>query len=205
MASTTSGIQSSLQRNDATQPTTGSEADQRSAQTHFTTQQGHKHLAVSYPHHPVLDLEPLIGDLSEREARIDALLFGLVREDHYRSGDHVEELCKLFAATRKRLDIERHVAEQKRVAFDEAERDVLKYEAFVDDLEATAAGNARALLHLVRNLKDSPELARLLNDIFLPLKQRCIDEHVAASKSRDIFDKLDNSVNHNGSNAAQPT
>jgi hypothetical protein len=74
---------------------------------------------VNYPHHPVLELEPLVGDLSDRDARIAALLFGLVREDHDRSGDHVAGLCRLFEATRECLDTDRIVAEQKTIQFDE--------------------------------------------------------------------------------------
>jgi hypothetical protein len=206
MTPTTSGNQSSIQLSGATQPTLGPKVDQRNTQPHFTDQHDRQNLPVSYSHHPILDLEVLIGDLSERGARIASLLFALVREDHDRSGNYVEGLSRLFAPTRNRLDTERAVAEQKMVAFDEAERDVVKYEAFVGDLDDTAAGNPRALVHLVQgNLKDNLEISRPLNDVFSPLEQRYINEHAATSTFRGVLERLDNSVNHNGHDAAQPT
>ena len=181
------------------------EVDRRIAQPHFIGQQDQQHIQVSYSRHPILDLEALVGDLSDRDARIASFLFGLVREDHVRSSDHVEELSRLFAPARERLDRARAVLEQKRVAFDEAENDVLKYEAFVGELGEVDLGNSRALLHLFRsNLKDKLEFARQLIVLFAPLKERNIDEHTTASAHRHVFEKLDKAVNHNVTDAPQP-
>ena len=204
-APTMSGNQSSPQQSVSTQPTVDPEVDQRIAQPHSIDQQDQQHIRVSYSRHPILGLEGLVGDLSDRDARIASFLFGLVREDHVRSSDHVEELSGLFAPARERLDGVRAVLEQKRVAFDEAENDVLRYEAFVGELDEVDLGNAQALLHLFRsNLKDKLEFARQLVVLFAPLKQRNMDEHTAASTHRNVFEKLDKAVNHNVTDAPQP-
>jgi hypothetical protein len=203
---TASGIQPSLQQSVDTQPTVDPEVDQRFAQPHSTSQQGPQHLTVNYPHHPVLELEPLVGDLSDRDARIATFLFGLVREDHDRSADHVAGLCRLFETTRKRLDTDRIVAEQKTIQFDGAEMEVLKYEAFIGDLEEAEAKDARSLLDLVGGtLKDKPELTALLHGLFSPMKQCNMDALVMTSTFQGVFEKLDSAVNYNGNDDTQPT
>jgi hypothetical protein len=133
-------------------------------------------------------------------------LFGLVREDHDRSGDHVAGLCRLFEATRERLDTDRIVAEQKTIQFDGAEMDVLKYEAFIGDLEEDEAKDARSLLDLVGGtLKDKPELTALLHGLLSPMKQCNMDALVMTSTFQGVFEKLDSAVNYNGNDDTQPT
>jgi hypothetical protein len=201
----TTETQSIPQRKDGTHPTMNPEIDQSVAGPHFS-QHDHQELRKSYGNHPVLDLEEFASDLGDRNARIALLLIGLVREDHDRSDDHVKELSKLFAPMRKRLDAARAVLEQKEVAFDEAESDVLKYEAFVGDLGDATADNARVLLHLARsNLKDKLEFSGLLNDLFSPLKQRNINEHATTCKFEGVFEGIESSTNHNGTDTAQST
>jgi hypothetical protein len=84
--------------------------------------------------------------------------------------------------------------------------DVLKYEAFIGDLEEAEAKDARSLLDLVGGtLKDKPELTALLHGLLSPMKQCNMDALVMTSTFQGVFEKLDSAVNYNGNDDTQPT
>jgi hypothetical protein len=122
-------------------------------------------------------------------------LFVLIREKHGRTGDHVEGVVRLFAPTRKRLKGVMAILEKMKVTFDEAERDASKYEAFVQDLDEGKAKDARTFLDVSKgSFKDRADFAEILDEIFLPLKQRKTNEHATTCALLSGFEKIDRAV-----------
>ena len=186
---TNSGNQSSLEQSGDTQPTVSRETNEDTSQTHLDAQRNNQRRRESYSDHPILKLEGFVGRLNGQEAMVAAAFFTLIRVDHHRSDDHVEELKELFAPMRQQLDRDRAVLEQKLAAFDEAESDVLKYEALVGELDDANAKVARALLDLCgSHFKDRLEFAGLLIEPFSPLKQRKMHELSITLTHRHVFE-----------------
>jgi hypothetical protein len=122
-------------------------------------------------------------------------LFVLIPAKQGRVGDHVEGLVRLFVPTRKRLDGVMAMLEKMKVTFDEAESDALKYEAFIEHLEQEKAEDARHFLHLGRGeFKDRLDFAGFLDEIFLPWKQRKMNEHATTCALLSVFDRIDKAV-----------
>ena len=154
----------------------------------------------------MLGLVIIKNTLSGPVATEASLLIALIQGGHHRSGDDVEDLQRLYAPRRERLKGLEAVHEQQRIAFDEAKSNVLKYEAFLVNLDVGLAERAQRLLAMYKNSpEDRPYFQERLDDIFSLMAQVNIQHLTATSSYSHIFRAIDDVVNHNRTDAAHPT
>lgn len=148
-----------------------------------------------YSEHPVLRLEAFLNELTDVDARLASPMFALVRQNHVRSNNHIEDIEDLFAPVRKRNADAWAQAEQVSEVLGEMSKgqfDVLKLEAWTGDLDQIGAGDARAIFHVIRrNYKTGNDFADALSAIFAPVKQGNIEERERFAKLKSVFDDID--------------
>lgn len=154
----------------------------------------------------MLDLVTIKNQLSGQGQTEASRLIALIQGGHHSSGDDVEDLQRLYAPTRERIEGLEAVQEQQRVTFDEAKSNALKYEAFLVNLDVDSAERAQRLLALYKSSPEDKIYCQGRLDEIFSLTVQVNMEHVTATSSyihifRDIYD----AVNRNRTDAGRPT
>jgi hypothetical protein len=153
---------------------------------------------VDYTRHSILQLEKWVNTLTKPDATYAASLFTLLRRNHRRSRDFVEDLTALFAPFRQLNDANSERSRSLLEIFDgqsEASSHashLSKIESLASDLKGTSAEDARAVLYLIRRgfrtCRDSMDELKV---IFGPLHQRNAEELKYAVAIKKVFEAID--------------
>ena len=164
---------------------------------------------TDYSCHPVLQLETWVGNLTNEDAGYAAHLFALLRHNHRRSRDFVEDLSALFAPFRRLNTINSERSRSLIEVFDDQTETashpshLAKIEGLASELDGMSAEDARAILHVVRrNLKGGRGFAGELSRLFQPVKQRNAEAWKRVSRVKKIFDELEQVGQLSGENVA---
>jgi hypothetical protein len=153
---------------------------------------------TDYSRHSILQLETWADTLAVGDAEYATHLFALVRRNHRRSRDFVEDLAALFAPFRQLNTIN---SERSRSLIEIFEGQIeaashpshfAKIEGLATELEGASAEDARAILHLVRRgFGTCRNYLDELKVIFGPLQQRSIEELELAIRIKTVFKAID--------------
>jgi len=153
---------------------------------------------VDYAQHSILQLETWKDTLTKQEAEYATSLFALLRRNHRRSRDFVEDLIKLFAPLRQRNIID---SERSRSLLDtfEGQVEVAPHPSHLEKIESLAlaldgpsAEDARAILYLVRRgFGTCRDYMDELKVVFGPLQQRNAEEWKRAVEIKKVFEAID--------------
>ena len=153
---------------------------------------------TDYSCHPVLQLETWVGNLTNEDAGYAAHLFALLRHNHRRSRDFVEDLSALFAPFRRLNTINSERSRSLIEVFDDQTETashpshLAKIEGLASELDGMSAEDARAILHLVhRGFGTCRDYLDELKVIFAPLQQRSVEELERATQIKKVFEAID--------------
>ena len=153
---------------------------------------------ADYSRHPALQLETWVDTLTEQDAAYATSLFTLLRRNHYRSRDFVEDLVTLFAPFKQLNDTNSERSRSLLEIFDGPTQDsshashLAKIESLATELEGTLAGDARAVLYLIRRgFRTCRDSMNELKVIFTPLQLRNVEELERAVQIKKVFEAID--------------
>jgi hypothetical protein len=153
---------------------------------------------ADYTRHPVLQLEKWLDTLTEQDAGYATSLFALLRRNHRRSRDFVEDLTGLFAPLRQLNTVNSERSRSMLETLDD-HAEVLphashlaKLESLATELDGTPAEDARAVLYLIRRgFRTCHDSMDELKVIFGPLQQRNAEELKRAVQIKKVFEAID--------------
>lgn len=153
---------------------------------------------VDYARHSILQLEAWVETLSEEDVVYATSLFNLLRRNHRRSRDFVEDLTALFAPFRQRNSINSERSRSLLETFEDQMEDLShashldRIEGLAAELEGEPSEDAKALLRLVRRgFGTCRDYMDELKVIFGPLQQRNTEELERAVQIKKIFEAID--------------
>jgi hypothetical protein len=156
------------------------------------------HRQVDYTRHSILQLEKWVDTLTEKDAAYAASLLTLLRRNHRRSRDFVDDLTTLFAPFRQLNNTNskrsRSLLEtfESQTEISSHESHLEKTESLAAELDKTSADDAKALLYLVRRgFGTCRDYMDELKVIFAPLNQRNADELERAVAIKKVFEAID--------------
>lgn len=149
----------------------------------------------NYTNNAVLQLEPLIDELATRDAQLARPLLELIRQNHHRSPDHIQDVLGLFAPLKQRIAEEWKQADEMKSILEGVLGDksqILKLEDLIGHLDKAHAEDAHAIFHIIRrNLTGGAAFAEELSRLFQPVKERNAETWKRASRLKKAFDEFD--------------
>jgi hypothetical protein len=153
---------------------------------------------VDYTRRSIFQLEKWVNTLKEQDAAYAASLFTLLRRNHRRSRDFVDDLSILFAPFRQLNDTNSERSRSLLETF-EGQTEVSSHashleriESLATELDGTSAADAKALLYLVRRgFGTCRDYMDELKVIFAPLQLRNAEELERAAQINKVFEAID--------------
>lgn len=153
---------------------------------------------MDYTDHSILQLEALADTLTEQDAEYATSLFNLLRRNHRRGHDFVQDLTALFAPFRQRNLINSERSRSLLETFEDQIEDSShashfeRIEGMAADLDGEPAEDAKSILRLVRwGFGTCRDYMNELKVIFGPLQQRNTEELERAVQIKKVFEAID--------------